>query len=101
MRKFAYAAFVGGLLAMFGTSCMYLFSMMDALANGKDLLSVFVNTVIGGLLAWGFFTWLIYDVQKMFDDMNEAGRKERDEREQREQREAEEHNSQPRDNDRK
>jgi hypothetical protein len=56
------------------------------MVNGKNLTDVLVSAFFGCLLSWAFFTYLIYQVQGLFDEMNEAGKREREAREEQDRR---------------
>ena len=80
MRKFAMAALIGWLFTMFGGSIYYSFAVFDALANGKDIVSVFLNTLGGCLILWAVITYLAYQWQTMLEELNKSQRQEYEER---------------------
>jgi hypothetical protein len=75
------AGFYSALFTAFGGSWYFLFSLFAALAGGGDLGKVLGDTIIGCIVCWVFGTFVFYEIGKMFDDMNEEGRRRRDERE--------------------
>ena len=85
MRKFGLAALISALFTMFGGSFYYLFAVLDALANGKDVVAVFVNTVIGCLILWAFGTYVVYQINETIEEINQAQRQEYEERVRRQQ----------------
>jgi hypothetical protein len=69
------AGFYSALLTMFGGSWYFLLSLLFAMTNHGDLGKVVADTIVGCFVCWIICTFMFYEVGKMFDDMNEAGRR--------------------------
>lgn len=75
------AGFYSALCTMFGGAWYFLFSLFAAFAGGGDIGKVIGDTIIACLVCWVFLTFVFYEIGRMFDDMNEEGRKRMEERE--------------------
>jgi hypothetical protein len=84
MNKLANSALIGALFTMIGGSIYFLFAVSDAVLHGGNLAQVVVDSFVGCLICWGLFTYIAYQVQQAFDEMNETGRRELEERTRRE-----------------
>jgi hypothetical protein len=75
------AGFYSALVTMFGSSWYFLLSLASALTSGRDVGNVIGDTILGAFVCWIFLTFVFYEIGRMFDDMNEEGRKRMEERE--------------------
>jgi uncharacterized membrane protein len=63
------------LVTMFGGSWYFLISLALALGGGGDLGQVVVDTILGCIVCWVFFTFIFFEIGKMFDEFNNSGRR--------------------------
>lgn len=72
------AGFYSALFTAFGGAWYFLFSLATAVASGGDLGKVLGDTILACIVCWIFGTVVFYEIGKMFDEMNEEGRRRRE-----------------------
>jgi hypothetical protein len=69
-KKLIESAFYGFLLTLFGMSWYYVIGLALTLAQGGDIGKFAGDTLVGGLLCWGFFTFVLYELAGLREQLN-------------------------------
>jgi hypothetical protein len=79
-RRLIESTFYASIFTFSGFGLYYAFGLMVTLAQGGDTVKFFLDSILGGFLAFVFFWFFCWEVTGMFERFNEEGRKEHEKR---------------------
>lgn len=75
MGRFGQSVLYGLIVTISGGSFYYFYAVLMALANGTSVIQAFVDTLIGCLVCWAFFTFVFYEIAGALKKLNTPRRR--------------------------
>lgn len=78
MKKLIEAAFYAGLFTLYGGSFYFLFGLLMTLSSGGETSKFIGDFIVGCIVAFVGFTFIMYEIQGMFEELNKPRKRDDD-----------------------